>query len=349
MKRILPLGAVLALAFGVTGEAAPALSQSTVEAFYKGKSVDLDIGYAPGGGYDAYGRLVAQFLGRHIPGTPTIVVRNMPGGGGRVVAGYIYNAAPKDGTVLAMADQSLVLQQAIRDPTILFDSTKLKWIGNPDADNNTVAVWYTTGVTSVADAKRVEVVIGATGPNTSAQIPQVMNAILHTKFKIVSGYPGGNDINLAMEKGEVGGRGSNPWATWKATRPDWLRDKKLVIIAQIGLTKAPDLPNVPLLVDLASDPQDKAILKLISAPATIGRPIFTSPGVPAERVAALRRAFDDTVKDPAFLAEAKRENLDVNPVSGTELQSIVDDLVSNTPKPIADRLAAIINAPTARK
>jgi tripartite-type tricarboxylate transporter receptor subunit TctC len=346
MKSLLGFGAAIALGSLIaTASAAP----SSVASFYKGKTIEFDVGYAPGGGYDAYGRLVAQFMGNHIPGDPTIIVQNMPGGGGRVVAGYVFNAAPKDGTVLAMADQSLVLQQAIHDPTILFDCSKFNWIGNPDADNNTVAVWYQTGVKSVEDAKRIEVIIGATGPNASAQIPEVMNAILRTKFKIVTGYPGGNDINLAMEKGEVGGRGSNPWATWKATRPDWLHDKKLIVIAQIGLSKAPDLPDVPLLIDLASNAQDRAVLKLISAPATIGRPIFASPGVPADRIVALRKAFDETMKDPDFLAAARRENMDINPVSGAELQSIMDDLISKTPRPVAERLAAIIGAPVTNK
>ncbi len=313
----------------------------TAAEFYHGKSSDLIIGYTPGGGYDTYGRLVARFLGEHIAGNPKIVPRNMPGGGTRVAAGYIYNVAAKDGTILGLIDQSIVLQQAMNDPTILFDANKFNWIGNPSADNNTVATWHTTGVTSVEQAKKTDVLIGATGPNTSAQIPLAMNATLGTKFKIVNGYPGGNDMNLAMERGEIGGRGSNPWASWKGTKADWLRDKKLNIIAQVGLTKAPDLQDVPLLMDLATNEQDKAALRLLSAPSTIGRPFFTAPGVPDDRVKALRAGFAAMVVDKAFLAQAAAEGLDINPVSGEELQRIVAEIVA-TPKPVADRLAEII-------
>lgn len=312
--------------------------------FYKGRNVDLYIGYAPGGGYDAYARLVARHLGEFIPGKPNFVPKNMAGGGGRVVAGYIYRIAPKDGTAIATADQSLVLQQAIGDPSIQFDVTKFVWIGNPSADNNTAVTWHTTGVTTIEQAKQKEIVVGATGPNTSAQLPQVMNAVLGTKFRIVSGYPGGNEMNLAMENGEIGSRGSNPWASWKATKPDWVASKKINILVQIGLTKAPDLPDTPLLIDLAKNDDDRAVLRMISAPATIGRPLFGPPGTPDARVAVLRQAFDRMVKDKSFLDEAARERLDINPVSGEELAKIVSEIVA-TPKPVADRLAAIIAEP----
>ena len=309
--------------------------------FYAGKTIDLYIGYGPGGGYDAYARLVARHLGDFIPGKPKVVPKNMAGGGGRVVAGFIYNVAPKDGTALATADQSLVLAQATGDPSIHFDVNRFSWIGNPSLDNNTAVTWHTTGVKTIEEATKKEVIVGATGPNTSAQLPQVMNAILGTKFKIVSGYKGGNEMNLAMEAGEIGSRGSNPWASWKATKPDWIAEKKINILVQIGLQKAPDLPDVPLLIDLAKNDEDRAVLRLISAPATIGRPIFGPPGVPAERVKILRAAFDEMVKSPDFLESAKRERLDIDPVSGAELERIVADIVA-TPKPIADRLSKII-------
>ena len=250
------------------------------------------IGYSPGGTYDLYARLVARFLGNYIPGKPTIVPRNMPGAGSRAAAKWVYSVAPKDGTVLATADQSLSVEQAMGDKQLDLDTTKLIYIGNPNADNNTTATWYTSGIKTIEDAKKKQVVMGATGGSTRSQYPKAMNALIGTKFKIVIGYPGGNDINLAMEKGEVDGRGSNAWGAWKSTRPDWLRDKKINILVQIGLTKAPDLPDVPLLIDLAANDEDRAILKLLSASSTIGRPVFTSPGVPAERVKALRDAFD---------------------------------------------------------
>ena len=333
-KRIIP-GLALALAFALS----PALAQTSGD-FYRGKTLELLIGYTPGGGYDTYGRLMARHLGNHLPGNPQIVVRNVPGGGGRVLMGNMANVAAKDGSVLAVVDQSLPLAQAMRDPTIHFDAKAMTWIGNPDADNNTVATWFTTGVKTVEQARQKEVIVGSTGPNTSSQIALAMNATLGTKFKIVTGYPGGNEINMSMENGETGARASSPWATWKATKPDWVRDKKINIIAQVGLTRAPDLPDVPLLIDLATNDDDRAALKLLSAPATVGRPLFTTPGVPKERVEMLRRAFDAMVKDPAFLDEAKKLNLDINPVGGEELQKIVSEIV-DTPQRIAERLAKI--------
>jgi tripartite-type tricarboxylate transporter receptor subunit TctC len=319
----------------------PARSQQAVEDFYRGKQLEMVIGYSPGGTYDLYARLVARFLGNYIPGKPVIVPRNMPGAGSRAATKWVYSVGPRDGTVLATADQSLAVEQAMGDKQLDLDTTKLIYIGNPNADNNTTATWYTSGVKTIDDAKARLVVMGATGGSTSSQYPKAMNALIGTKFKIVIGYPGGNDINLAMEKGEVDGRGSNAWGAWKATRPDWLRDKKINILVQIGLTKAPDLPDVPLLIDLATNDDDRAIFKLLSASSTIGRPVFTSPGVPPERVKALRDAFDAMVKDPVFLAEAAKEHFDINPVAGQEMQKIVADIVA-TPRPIADRLLQII-------
>jgi tripartite-type tricarboxylate transporter receptor subunit TctC len=320
---------------------APALAQQGIEDFYRGKKLDMIIGYSAGGTYDLYARLVARQLGNYLPGNPTIVPRNRPGGGSRTAITWLYTAAPRDGTVLATGDQSLSVEQAMGDKQLKIDTRELTYIGNPMADNNTTAVLSTSPVKTIDDAKRIEIPLGATGGSTSSQYPKAMNALLGTKFRIILGYPGGNDINLAMERGEVAGRGSNAWGAWKSTRPEWVRDKKLNILVQIGLTKAPDLPDVPLLMDLAKNDDDRAVLKVLSAPTTIGRPVFTTPGVPEDRVKALRAAFDKMVRDPAFLDQAKKENLEINPVSGEELQRIVADIVA-TPKKIADRLNEII-------
>jgi tripartite-type tricarboxylate transporter receptor subunit TctC len=334
-RAILLTGAAV---FGVV--AAGSGHAQSVEEFYKGKTISMVIGYSPGGGYDTYARLVARFMGDHIPGKPTIVPRNMPGASSRVAAAYVYNVAPKDGTTLATADQSLSVAQAMGEK-LQFDTTKFIYIGNPSAENNTTVTWHTSPVKTIEDAKKQEIPLGATGGSTSSQYPRAMNAVLGTKFKVILGYPGGNDINLAMERGEVAGRGSNSWASWKATRPEWLKDKKINILAQIGLNKSPDLPDVPLLMDLATNEEDRAVLKLLSSPSAIGRPIFTTPGVPEDRVKALRAAFEATVKDPAFIEEAKKAGLEIDPVSGEELQRIVNDIVA-TPEPIAKRLAEII-------
>ena len=318
-----------------------AASGQSVADFYRGKKIDLIIGYSSGGTYDLYARLVARHLGRHIPGNPLIVPRNMPGAGSRTAVTWVANIAPRDGTVLATADQSLSLQQAAGDQRIKFDTTKLIYIGNPNVENNTTVTWHASGIKTIEDAKRREVTMGATGGSTSSQYPKAMNALLGTKFKIILGYPGGNDINLAMERGEVDGRGSNSWASWKATRPHWLAEKKINILVQIGLKKAPDLPDVPLLMELGTNAEDRALLRLLSASTEIGRPIFTTPGVPAERVAALRAAFDAMLRDKAFLDEAKRLNFDIDAVSGEAMQKLVAEIVG-MPKAQGERLKQII-------
>jgi len=317
------------------------MSQQSVEDFYRGKKLDLIIGYSSGGTYDLYARLVARYLGNYIPGKPLIVPRNMPGAGSRAAANWVYNIAPKDGTVLATADQSLSLQQAIGDKRISFDTTKFIYIGNPNIENNTTAAWAASGIKTIDDAKKREVTAGATGGSTSSQYPKAMNALLGTKFKIVLGYPGGNDVNLALERGEVDVRGSNSWTSWKATRPDWIAEHKINILVQIGLAKASDLPDVPLLMDLAANDGDRQLLRVLSASTHIGRPIFTSPGVLAERVEALRKAFDTMMHDPAFIQEARREKFDIDPSTGASMQQIVDEMMA-IPKAQGERLRQII-------
>jgi tripartite-type tricarboxylate transporter receptor subunit TctC len=265
----------------------------------------------------------------------------MPGGGSRVAAKYVYSAAPKDGTVIATGDQSLAVEQAMGDTSLGIDVNKFQYIGSPIVENNVTAAWHTSGIKTLDDAKTRDVPTGATGGSTSSQYPKAMNALLGTRFKIIAGYPGGNDINLALEKGEVQVRGSNAWGSWKATRPDWVRDHKLNILVQIGLSKAPDLPDVPLLMDLAGNDADRAVLKLLSASGGVGRPFFVAPGVPADRVAALRAAFDKMVADKAFLDTAASEKFEIQSVSGADLQRVVGDIAA-TPRSVADRLTQII-------
>jgi len=318
-----------------------ALSQQSVEDFYRGKKIDLIIGYSSGGTYDLYARLVARHLGHYIPGNPLIVPRNMPGAGSRAAATWVYGIAPRDGTVLAAVDQSLSLQQAAGDKRIQFDTTKFIYIGNPASENNTTAAWAASGIKTIDDAKRREVTVGATGGSTSSQYPKAMNALIGTKFKIVLGYPGGNDINLALERGEVDVRGSNSWSSWKATRPDWLTEKKINILVQIGLAKARDLPDVPLLMDLGTNEEDRQLLRVLSSSTHIGRPIFTAPDVPSDRVAAMRKAFDTMVHDPVFIEEARREKFDIEPTTGEAMQKIVTEMMA-MPKSQSDRLKQII-------
>ena len=312
--------------------------------FYKGKTIDFVIGYTPGATYDLYARLVSRHLGNHLPGGPRIVPRNLAGAGSRVAVNYIYSVAAQDGTAVGTADQSLAVEQAMGDKQLVVDVNRLQWIGNPVVSNNTTVAWHTSGVRSVQDARAREVSVGATGSSTSSQYPRLMNALLGTKFKVILGYPGANDINLAMERGEVAGKGSDSWAAWKATRPDWLRDGKINILVQIGLTKNPEMGGAPLLMDLANNADDREVMKLLSTSVVIGRPIFTGPGVPAERVEMLRRAFDETMLDPEFIKEAKEGKMDLDPVSGVTLQKLIGEIVA-TPRFVSDRLTGIIGGP----
>lgn len=328
---------LLALALFAT----PAAAQESIAQFYKGKTLSMLVGAPPGGGYDLYGRMVARHMSKHLPGAPAFVATNMVGAGGNLMVEYVNGVAAKDGTVIGSADQSFPLQQALGDPTILFDNNRLVWIGNPDSDNNTVVTWHASGVRSIDDARKTVVAMGSTGVNTSSQYVEAMNRIAGTRFRIIMGYPGANEINLAMENGEVGGRGSNSWSSWKATKPDWLRDGKINIILQVGIERNGEIPDVPLLLDFARDDLDRAALLALSAPPAIGRPLFTAPGVPAERVRALREAFDAVMRDPEFLDQARQQNLEINPVSGAKLQEIVARMTS-LDKPTAQRLKDIV-------
>ena len=312
----------------------------SIEDFYHGKTVSLYIGTTPGGGYDTYARFVARFLGAHIPGHPLVVPVNMPGAGGRTAAGYIYTVAAKDGLSLGTSDQALPLAQAVGDASIKFDTSKLNWIGSTDSDNKVVVTWFASGVKTIEDARREEVTMGAPSETTGPQYLNAMNSFAGTRFKIISGYPGINETNLAMERGEVAGVSGTSWATWK-TKPDMLRDHKINVIVQIGFNKAPELPDVPLLMELGGTPDADSVLELLSAPTAIGHPIYTSPGVPIERVKALREAFDATLKDPALLEEAKKIKLQIDPTPGEKLQQIASDIQS-APRPVKDRLAAIV-------
>ena len=332
------LAAAAVLAVATSGAAS---AQDALEAFYRGRTIDLNIGFSVGGTYDLYARLVARHTGRHIPGQPTVVPKQMVGAGTRLVANYLYSIAPKDGTQLGVADQALPLQQAMGEPGVKFDARKLNWIGNPIADNNTMAAWHSAGISSIEQAKAQSFTVGANGITAAAQYAQAMNRLIGTKFAIITGYPGGTEINLAMERGEVAIRGQNSWSSWKANHRDWLDQRKIIILVQMGLEKSRELPDVPLLIDLAPDGEAREILKLLSAPTAIGRPIFTTPDTPADRLAALRVAFDATMKDPAFIADAAKLGLDLNPVSGEALQRIVAELV-DAPAGAIGRLTSIL-------
>jgi tripartite-type tricarboxylate transporter receptor subunit TctC len=323
------------------GALAPLPSQAqSVPDFYKGKTINLLIGVGVGGEYDLQARLTGRYIGKHIPGNPTVVPQNMTGAGGLKMANYLYNVAPKDGTQIGMIANNFPMMQAIDADGVKFDVSKMQWIGAIAPTVETMAVWHTAGVKSIEDARKKQVVAGASGKGAiTYTFPTAMNEFLGTKFKVITGYQGGNAINLAMEKGEVQAR-DNTWSSWKVTKPDWLRDKKIVIIAYAG-PKPKDLPGVPSLSELAKNDDDRKVLDLITSGTEFGRPLATNAGVPAARVKALRQAFDETMKDKDFLSEAQKLNIEVDPVSGEHMQDLAAKLLA-TPKHLAAKAKAIV-------
>jgi tripartite-type tricarboxylate transporter receptor subunit TctC len=313
--------------------------------FYRGKRINFVIGYGTGGGYDIYARLLARFIGEHIPGNPTVVPQNMPGAGSRRAANWLYAVAPKDGTVLACLGQATPTDQALGQPGIQFDARKFNWIGNLVVVNNIMFVSAASGVATIDDAKKKTLFMGASGASSpSVLYPQVSNNLLGTKFKVVPGYSSGSDINLAVERHELDGRGSDSWASLKSTNADWLRDHKINILFQVGPRRESDLPDVPLWSELGESEGQRQVLEILSGDVAVGRPILTAPDVPADRVRALRKAFDETLADPQFLAAAKHANIYISPVGGEELQAMVDRIAGPS-----ERVLTMLRQATASK
>jgi tripartite-type tricarboxylate transporter receptor subunit TctC len=338
-------GTFVAVTFlALSGLASSTATADPIADFYRGKSISMIIATAPGGDYDLRARLVSRHMGRHIPGNPTIVPRNMPGGVGIQAMNYMANVAPKDGTTIHAIMQNMSTHQALGGAGVEFDTRKFFWIGNTTDTPNVINSWHTTDIRTIQDVMVRELVVGAPGQATnSVYYPKALNELVGTKFRIVSGYPGGNQVNLAMERGEVGGRGSNSWASWKATKPNWLRDKKIFILVQVALKRDPELAGIPTMIELVKTDDDRAVMTFLSADVPIARSYVTNPGVPAERVQALRRAFDATMKDPQLLAEAAKLNMDLRPTTGEEAQRY-SDLIANTPARVLARAKAIIES-----
>jgi tripartite-type tricarboxylate transporter receptor subunit TctC len=314
------------LALALAASVSPAAADPVAD-FFKGRTVTVYIGVSAGGEYDLQARLIARYIGRHIPGNPTVVPQNMTGAGGLTEANWLYNIGPKDGTAIGMIQNALPVMQAVGLPGPQFDSAKFQWIGSIAATVETLAVWHTSGVTTIEQARQKEVVIGAVGKGgITDTFPRMINEFAGTKFKIVVGYPGGNDVNLAMERGEAAGR-NNTWSSWKVTKKSWLDEKKISILAYEG-PKPADLGDVPSVQDLAKSDEDKAAIRLITAGTLFGRPLAAPPGTPADRVAALRAAFLATMKDPDFVKEAEAGNFEVDPVDGLRMQKIAEELIA---------------------
>jgi tripartite-type tricarboxylate transporter receptor subunit TctC len=316
-------------------------AQSPAE-FYKGKNIDLLIGYSVGGAYDLYARLLARHLGKYIPGNPTVLPKNMEGAGSLRLANWIYNVAPKDGSAFGIIGRGTGFDPLLGNKSAQFDGPKFTWIGSANNEVSICVAWQTTGITKFEDLLTKELVVGGTSASADTdQFPRITNAVLGTKMRIITGYPGGNEVGLAMERGEVQGRCGWSWSSVKSTHQQWYDQKKINVLVQLALSKHPELPNVPLIIDLAKTDEQRQILKLIFARQVMGRPFLAPPGIPAERAAVLRKAFVDTMKDKDFLGDAEKAHMEITPVPGDQLEALVKEIYA-TPSEISQKAAALL-------
>jgi tripartite-type tricarboxylate transporter receptor subunit TctC len=334
--RIKVAGALILVALGAAGlDGAPARAQSVAE-FYKDKSVAMIIGGSPGGGFDTLARAIARHIGKHIPGNPSIVPRNMQGAGGLAAMDHIYNIAAKDGSVIALVGTTTPFVPLVTGKPARFDPLKMNWLGTPSIEAPMVLVWNTVPVKTVEDLKTRETTMGASGADSpQAFFGRLINTVLGTKMKIITGYQGQNEIFIAMERGEVDGFPSAPYSSLTSTRPNWLRDGSARAIVQYGPEPLKELPDVPWAPNLITDPADLELLKVANAPNAMGRPLVMPPDVPADRLAAMRKALADTFKDREFIAEAEKIGLVVNaPRSGEQLYDVIRGAYASVPSTI---------------
>ena len=316
-------------------------AQSPAE-FYKGKNIELYIGYSIGGGYDLYARVLARHIGKHIPGNPTIVPKNMEGAGSLRLANWLARVAPRDGTVFGTVGRGVPFDPLLGLPGTQFKAPDFSWIGSANNEVSICTSWGTSQITKIEDVFTKQMIIGGTGPSDdTVQFPEVLNGVLGTKFRIISGYPGGNDVVLAMERGEVEGRCGWSWSTITATHPDWVKDKKIHLLVQLALEKHPDLPDVPVIADLAKTTEQRQIIKLIFARQVVGRPYLAPPGIPKDRLEILRKAFMETMVDKDFLADANKSKLEIAPVTGDKVEALVKEIYE-TPPAVAQKAGALL-------
>lgn len=340
MRARIIAAAICAAGLFVTHQA----QAQTVEEFYKGKAIRFLVGYGPGTGYDVYMRVVQRHIGKHIPGRPTVVPENMPGAGGLIMANYLYNVAPRDGTAIGLPSRNLMTDPLHGNEAAKFDALKFNWLGSVSSDVSTCLTWRKSGVLTLKDALTREVKLGGNGPQTdSAIMPRVLNALIGTKFKTYNGYPDSGAVGLAMEQGEVDGYCGFTLGSVRSSRPVWLEKDQVAIISQMGPENHPDLKDTPNPLGMMKDEASRQAYLLVFGAGKMGRPIATPPGVPADRVAALRKAFEATIKDPEFLDDVKRSRIDMDgPSDGAAVESLIRQLYA-TPKPVIDRVTDLRN------
>ena len=326
---------------------APASAQDSVADFYRGKQLRFVVGSAVGGAYDLYARAVARQIVHHIPGNPTLIVQNQPAAGGMVMTNQLYSQGPKDGTAIGVPLNGIPTAPMLQAGA-QFDSTRLNWLGSINREAYVGFVWHTVPVAHISELATKEVLVGSTTVGaTMSDFPLLLNDLLGYKFKVVRGYQGTPQINLAIERGEIQGNAGVGWASVKALTQNWIDEKKIRILVQYNVEPSPELPGVPLVMGLAKTDTERLAMRLLFARTEYARPYFLPPGVPAERVEALRRAFDLTMKDPAFLAEAAKLQLEVSPMTGEAVQALVGELV-RTPPAIASRVRSALEAPAGK-
>ena len=328
-------GLVLAAALTLPAHA------DAVEDFYKDRTVTLIAGYSSGGGFDLYARVVANHLGRHIPGQPRIIVQNMPGAGSMRAANHLYNVAPKDGSVISLT-RSPVIEPLVGSTGAAFDATKFTWLGSGASDLTVCALLGNPKVNTMADARQTQFTLGGLGPGSDEDMyAKILRKLLGLKIHLVSGYPGGAELTLAVERGELDGRCGWAYSSIKISKPDWIAEKKIKILNVLALERSPELPDVPTIMEFAPGERQKQILRFVLNAQTLGRPFAAPPGIPVDRAAALRQAFDATMADPALLAEMKAKKLEVEPVRWQSIEALLKDLYA-TPKDVVEETRAII-------
>lgn len=335
-----PRAVLIASALSLTAFAATEAGAQSAEAFYKGRNtIDMMIGTNPGGGYDLYGRLVARYMGDYLPGKPSIVAKNMPGAGHLKMVNWMYNAAPKDGSVIGGAPQALAIEQALESEGIQYDAAKFNYIGRAAPVVEVTFTWHTSPTKTMEDARKRETLMGGSGPTSPTVFYlKLLNNLAGTNFKIIPSYSGTAEVQLGIERGEIEG-GSKSWESMKVDNADWLRDKKVNILLQYATEPSPDLPGVPLFSDLGKTPEDKAALKLYAFGNELGRAFMTTPGVPADRVAMLRKAFMDAMESPQMKAEAAKTKVALGPMDGAKVADLINQTL-DTPKAVLEKARA---------
>ena len=314
-----------------------------VEDFYRGKQITLLVGSGAGGGYDAYARVFARYFPRHIPGAPAIVVKNVPAAGGMAAANMLYTNSDHEGLTIAAHTNGIAMDPLFGNKAAQFDARRFGWLGSIGKLQNICMTWHTNKVTTIDEARRTDVTVAGAGATSNTVIvPKMLNALIGTKFKVIAGYEPGQGDAIAVEAGEVDGVCGLAWSTIKASRSGWLEAGKMHVLVQMALEKLPELPNTPAVLDLVTDPAARQVLELILIRQEMGRPYALPPDVPADRVRALRRAFDATMKDADFLAEATRAKMDIDPLSGERIEQLLAR-AHGAPRDVIARAAELVD------